>query len=40
MIIKYFISLISCFNFELLNVISGLQNKTNDQRNNNIFINN
>lgn len=39
MIMKYIISLISCFNFELLNVISGINNKTNDIRENNIFIN-
>lgn len=37
--IKLIISLISCFNFELLNVISGKIEKINDIRENNLFIN-
>ena len=37
MIMKYIITLISCFNFELLNIISGIGN--NDIREKNSFIN-
>lgn len=39
MILKFIIAWISCFNYELLNVVSGINNKSNDIREKNMIIN-